>query len=199
MTLHGVDLSFEQTGVNYLQLCGSIDFAYVKACDWNGAAWVQDAQLATHVAGLFEFSVPFGLYCFGHPSMDVAACVAAFTKIAAGWGATLRPCIDMEALSQNHIPGNAGPWCQDWCDGVPGSLEYSSTSYYLAMLRQKPSLGGVPWWRAEYHDTCPPSMPAGATAVALQWTGTGRIAGVTGNADLDVVYADTLDALRIAA
>jgi GH25 family lysozyme M1 (1,4-beta-N-acetylmuramidase) len=193
--LRGVDLSFCQTGVNYAALGGAVDFAYVKACDWNGSAWVQDAQLATHVAGLIEYAVPFGLYCFGHPSQSVIDCAQAFTRIAEGWGATLRPVIDMESLSQGHIPGNAGPWAREWVDRVPGAIVYASTSYYLAMLRQAPSLAGVPWWRAEYHDACPPSMPPGPAAVALQWSGTARVPGITGNADADVVYADDLSAL----
>ena len=195
--LRGVDLSVYQQGVNYAALGGAVDFAYVKACDWNGSAWVQDAQLATHVAGLIEYAVPFGLYCFGHPSQDVVACAQSFLSIGSGWGATLRPCIDMESLSQGHIPGNAGPWCQRWCDFIARPMQYSSTSYMLAMLRQQASLAGVDWWRAEYHGgTQPPlTMPPGPPAVALQWTGTGRVDGVTGDADLDVVYADTLDAL----
>ena len=193
--LRGVDLSVYQQGVNYAALGGAVDFAYVKACDWNGSAWVQDAQLATHVAGLIEYAVPFGLYCFGHPSQDVSACISAFVGIWDGWDSTLRPCIDMETLSQGHIPGNAGQWARAWLDAAPEGIVYASTSYYLAMLRQAPSLAGVPWWRAEYHQTCPASMPPGPAAVALQWTGTGRIAGITGDADLDVVYADTLDAL----
>ncbi len=102
--LRGVDLSVYQQGVNYLALGGCVSFAYVKACDWNGSAWVQDAQLATHVAGLFEYAVPFGLYCFGHPSQEVSACAQAFTRIAEGWGAILRPVIDMESLSQGATP-----------------------------------------------------------------------------------------------
>jgi GH25 family lysozyme M1 (1,4-beta-N-acetylmuramidase) len=194
--LRGVDLSAYQVGVNYCAL-GALDFAYVKLCDWNGAEWVQDAQALTHASGLQDYAVPFGLYEFGHPSIDVNEAASAFIVYARGINAKLRPVIDMESLSQGKTPGNAGQWARAWCDRVASSMVYASTSYYLAMLRQCPSLAGVPWWRAEYHDACPPSMPPGPPAIALQWTGHGRVDGVSGDADLDVVYASDLGALLL--
>lgn len=195
--LRGVDLSAYQVGVNYAALGGSVDFAYVKCCDWNGSAWVQDAMLPTNVAGLIDYAVPFGLYCFGHPSQDVLLCATAFKSFAAGWGAKLRPCIDMESLSQGHVPTNAGQWCLSWCNMVAYALDYASDSYYEEMVRQAPALVEVPLWRAEYHQTCPQAMPPGPAAVALQWTGHGRIDGITGNADLDVIYSDDLSGIAM--
>ena len=111
----------------------------------------------------------------------------------------MRPVIDMESLTTiggvKHIPSNAGDWAYTWLTIVKDGIVYASTSYWEEMLRQRPALSDEPWWRAEYHQTCPQEMPPGPPAVALQWTGTGRIDGVSGDADLDMVYADTLDAL----
>jgi len=202
--LHGVDLSTYQTQVNYMAL-GVLDFAYVKAFD-AGASPQVDPMLLLHCAGLVDYAVPYGCYCFGHPSHDVAESVDGYLGAVKGLAPKLLHVIDMESLSRlpdgtQVIPGNAGPWALSWCDRVQSLASrpavYASTSYWVAMLRQAPALGAFKLWRAQYSSMCPLVMPPGPAAIALQWTGTGRVDGVQGDADLDVVYADDLSALLL--
>jgi GH25 family lysozyme M1 (1,4-beta-N-acetylmuramidase) len=61
------------------------------------------------------------------------------------------------------------------------------------MVRQCPELANEDWWAAGYPGltAAPDYLPAivgvkRERVLAWQWTGTGRVPGITGNADLDV-------------
>jgi len=196
--LHGVDLSVYQRNVAYDALAEAIDFAYVKCCDAtnHNGIWVcyEDAQHQTHTTEIRKRKKPTGDYAFGHPYMDVSKLAAYF--VAHAMLDMLRPVIDMETLAGGVVPANAASWCLKFLDAVAtatGGIEgiiYTSTSYGKAMLAQDSAIGNFDLWEAQYSgsQTPPLVLPAGAwpRVVAHQWTGTGRIAGVTGNADLDI-------------
>lgn len=202
--LNGVDLSTYQRGVNYTLLAKEIAFAYVKATDASrqDARWVPfvDPMHAAHTSGLRQNGVPTGSYCFAHPTQD--ATDAADFFVANMWWDQLRPVLDYESLtSAGIIPANAGPHCMQMLDRISyktgvRAIIYASTSYASAMVHQCPELALEDWWAAAYPGiSSPPSylplipgVPR-ERVVAWQWTGTGRVPGISGDADRDVAPA----------
>ena len=191
--IHGVDLSEYQRDVGYAALAKAVGFGYVKCSDARGGpAWVsfEDSMHRTHVAGLRAHDVPTGDYGFGHPSFSAQEHAEFF--IVHAWFDQLRPVIDMESLAMGKIPSNAGEWCDEWLTRVLAAtgvqpIIYASTYYAQEMLRQVPSIADWDLWIAEYHatDEHPPKGPW-PRVVAWQWTGTGGLPGIKGNADRDV-------------
>lgn len=210
--LHGVDLSTFQRDVNYPELARAVAFAYCKATDANkpdGVHWVPftDPMHEKHVVALRDVGLPTGSYAFGHPTQDVNACADYF--VAHAWYDQLRPVIDMEALAAgDKVPDNAGEWTEAWCVRVEAGtgtkpIIYSSSSYAQTMIQQCPALKDRDFWIAAYPggpQIPPDHMPKVAglppgRILAWQWTGTGTLPGIKGNADRDV--APSLEPLYV--
>ncbi len=196
----GVDVSSYQQMVDWKQLRASgYEFAYVRCCDGHVIDTMQD----THTVRARAASLVTGSYQYGHPSMDVLQLADFFVQHA--WFDQLRPVIDMEALAVgNIVPHNAGEWADAWCERVKASagtepIIYSSPSYYNQMVDQHTDVGGWDWWCAAYTQgvgviaTIPPRTKY--AFVAWQNGGDVKLAGVVGQADVDV--CDDLSVLMV--
>ena len=192
----GVDVSIYQRNVDWAQLrVDGFQFFYARACDGSSVDPTHDGHIAAgRAAGLLG-----GSYQFGHPSMPVEALVATFLAKASIVPGQLRPVIDMETLSEGHVPENAGEWADRWCELVKEQtgtepIIYASTSYWTTMNHLRPSVGGPmgwDWWAAQYSINPPTSWPW----VAWQNFGDVTLSGQVGKWDLDVTR--DLDALRV--
>lgn len=199
--LHGADLSTFQRGVDYVALGAAIDFGYCKTSDSEGSAYFEDSMHKTHHLGLSQQGKRVGDYAFGHPSQDAIASADFFVEHA--WFDDLRPVIDMESLSKGKTPFNAGPWCLMWLERVflktgVRPIIYAGPYYDADMRAQCPAIASYDLWRAAYPGMTgwPVHMPQDPRCVAWQWTGTGRVAGIRGNADLDI--APSFDRLAVS-
>lgn len=193
----GVDLSTFQRNVAYAELAKAVSFGFVKCSDGvllNGV-WrpFEDDRHQCHVQGLRGAGTPTGDYAFGHPSMDVNAHADFFVSKA--YFDQLRPVIDMESLAQGHTPAGAGDWCATWLERVAANtgvrgIVYAGPFYGADMLKRAPRLANWDFWEAAYPGTInvPDYVPKGpwGRVVAWQWTGSGSLPGVVGNADRDV-------------
>lgn len=210
--LNLVDLSTFQRRVRYSELATAVAGGWIKATDArkHGAAWFPfvDEMHEDHHRGLRSAGRPTGSYCFGHPTQDVNQSADFFVQHS--FFDQLRPVIDMESLADgNAIPPNAGDWTAAWLarvrmDSGVEPMVYASSSYAETMIRQCPSLRDVDHWIAAYPGamTPPDHMPTvrgllAARVLAWQWTGTGRLPGIDGNADRDV--APSLEPLYVVA
>ncbi len=198
--IHGVDLSVWQQNVDYDSLARAVGFAYVKATDCilvpSSGRWVpfEDKMHQTHVLEMRKRGVPTGDYAFAHVTSDVDEHASFFVHHC--WFDQLRPVIDMETLSQGMVPSNAGAWCLAWCENVEklsgaSPIIYASTSYAAEMFKQCSALSAWDIWLAQYDGTPPDHIPRGpwGRVVAWQWTGSGTLPGIRGNADRDVCLA----------
>jgi lysozyme len=197
VTVLGVDVSVYQPKVNWPQLRsdGRV-FMYARCCD----GLVLDGMHEQHLQGAASAGIAGGSYQFGHPSMDVAALVKFFLLYCDA--SVLRPCIDMESLSNGQVPTNAGQWADTWCELVKQALHvepviYASTSYWQMMKALCPTVGGWDWWAAEYRGDNNPNDPPPTGCVAWQFAGNVPLSGQAGLWDLDVVPGDSFDALRV--
>lgn len=205
---HFADLSFCQRNVDYVALCKAVSAAYVKCCDARrvGGLWVpfEDDMHETHVSGVRAQGRPTGDYCFCHPTMDVGELVDFF--VAHAFFDQLLLVLDLESLAtwadgKQHVPANAGVWGKAAVDRVQAHtgvrpLIYSGKFYAETMLVQCPALAVENWWIAAYPGitTPPDTMPRVSGldphhVLAWQWTGTGSLPGIHGNADRDVAPA----------
>lgn len=200
----GVDVSEFQKTVNWSEVFNlGFRFAYVRACE----GLYLDPMHETHTLGARSAGFKTGSYQFGHPSMDVNALADFF--VAHAFFDQLRPVIDMESLNKDKtVPSNAGAWTLAWCKRVESKtgvkpIVYASTSYAKTMLAQCPELASYlvmprDFWDAEYHndqDYDPISTPC----VARQYAGNVQQSGISGLADLDVLYSETLEPLEVPA
>jgi lysozyme len=206
--LLGVDVSQYQTVIDWPALyAAGYRFAYVRCCE----GLVVDPLHDKHIAGARAAGLVAGSYQFGHPSLDAVELAKLFLEHADL--TEMRPVIDMESLQNGAVPPNASQWADAWCEWVkrhapspPSFIEpiiYASTSYWRVMVGLMPSIGGPlgwDWWLAMYlgPSTPPPTRPiVGYPYVAHQFAGNVPVTGQAGLWDLDVVYADDLDALRV--
>ncbi len=208
----GVDVSSYTTTVDWPQLrTNGIQFAYARTCDGLN----EDKLYRLHTIGARNAGVAIGGYQFGHPSMNVKDCAEFFLSLVSM--VELRPVVDLETLSQGHVPDNAGEWADQWCELVKaamlslwpdsvnarrGPIVYASTSYMAVMRDQKRSAFGPTgwdWWDAEYRAGVgvhgDPTQPMRAGAIAWQYSGDVAIKGQVGLFDEDV--AADLDRLRV--
>lgn len=210
--LYGIDVSEYVTDVDPKTLVqGGCRFASIKCSDaaYKNGVWTPFLD-KKHLGFTNKFragEIPTQSYAFGHPSMDVKTHADFF--IAHAFYDQLCPVIDMESLSidvngQKIVPPNAGPWTFNWLSYVLGRtgvrpMQYASTSYMSAMLKQKPELKQFKIWLAEYH--IPPTtdrLPkTDFEYVCWQFGGDVKLDGVTGFADRDVTMKDDLSDLYV--
>lgn len=202
--IYGVDVSSFQPKVDWHQLrLDGYAFASVRCCEGLALDGMHDQ----HIADAKSEGFIVGSYQVGHPSQDVTKLAEFFLQHAHIEAGHLKPSPDMETLSNGHVPANAGPWTDEWCEIVKratgaSSMPYAAPSYYLTMLAQRPSLGGPfgwDWWLAWYCGATQPKTYAGQslTYAAHQFAGNVTITGQVGTWDRDVAYADNLDRLTI--
>lgn len=204
--IHGVDLSAFQPRVDYRQLrIDGFQFAYARACEGLST----DPTHLHHIVAARLAGIAIGSYGVGHPSQDVVKLAEYFISLADV--TELRPVLDIETLSNNHVPENAGEWSDNFCELVKAGtgqepIIYSSSSYWLTMCAQRPQIGGpFGWdlWVAVYRSGVgvtnlddlkhPPHMPF----VAWQFAGNVPLANQVGMWDRDIVLEDSFDRLRV--
>ena len=199
MITKGVDLSVYQQGVHYAQLrTDGFVFAYARAYD----GLVADPSHDGHVGCCRAVGIAAGSYQYLEWSSDPVAQADKFLTTATI--AELRPVVDVETLSAGKaVPPDAAQRTDAWCERVKRMcgiepIVYASLYYWRAMCGQLPSLGGATgwdWWLADY---CGPTHPIiGQPYVAHQYAGNVPLAGQPGLWDLDCVYDDNFDVLRV--
>lgn len=209
--IHGVDVSSFQPKVDWRQLrIDGYQFASVRCCE----GLVLDSMHDTHIKDAKSEGFIVGSYQIGHPSQDVTKLAEFFLKHALIEAGHIKPVPDMETLASGHVPDNAGPWTDQWCEFVKeksgaSPMPYASSSYWATMCAQRPSLGGPfgwDWWCAAYKsgvgicnldDLQHPPASVARPFVAWQWAGNITIRGQAGLWDRDVVLAESLDGITV--
>lgn len=190
MAMQGIDISSWQEGLDLAKV--PCDFAIIKAT--QGVGYVSGA-CDPHVQQAIALGKPFGFYHYVDGSGATAEADFFIDNCANYFGVGL-PCIDWESM-QNGAWGNTGYLRQlvqrviDRTGVKP--LIYASEGSFPWDVAQALDCGA---WVAQYADDAETGYQdapwnEGAYACAIrQYSSHGRLAGYSGNLDLDKAYMD---------
>lgn len=194
--MNGVDVSHHNGVIDWAAVAAAnIAFAYAKATEGAGFS---DSQFAVNWAGMADAGLARGAYHFFHPASPVEAqaekFIAAVGTLAPG---DLPPMLDLEETSAEKDEWDAVPLAQrvplavQWLTLVeqalgPKPIVYTRRGFVRQKFGDAGALKDYPLWIAHYTSAPKPSLPPGWTAWTIwQYSQTGKVAGITGNVDLD--------------
>ena len=192
MSIRGIDVSDYQPNVNWQTVANSgIAFAFVKATEG-----------ATHFADTFDYNwaamkavgIQRGAYHFFRPATNVQAQVDNFLKIVKIAPGDLPPVLDVETtagLDGNTICDRMGIWL-DAIEAETGlqPIIYTYPGFWDGLGVKR--LGHYPLWIAHYTSAPQPWVPGGWKSwLFWQYTDKGRVAGVSGNVDINIFESIT--------
>jgi GH25 family lysozyme M1 (1,4-beta-N-acetylmuramidase) len=186
----GVDIYRYQTVTDWRALAGAVSYAWVKLTDGTGPAIVRGDK---QVNGCKSVGIPVGGYHYAQPgNPDVQALV--FTNELRRLGARdLAPALDLEApFTPNNVARDFGVrFCRNVAAAGFRPAVYMSASWAGSL---RPDQWGIPnlvIWIAAYGSNNGQRHPSALTRYysgrwdVHQYTSTGRIAGISGNVDVN--------------
>ena len=207
--LLGVDVSHYNGVISWKTVAAAgISFAYAKATE---SAGVTDKKFAANWAGIKAAGLPRGAYHFFHPQNPVDAQAARFiAAVGALAPGDLPPMLDLEETSATTDEWDGVPLAQRvplalrWLQLVEQALGrkpivYTRRGFVLQKLGDASALAAYPLWVAHYTGAPQPALPPGWNAWTIwQYTGSGAIAGITGQVDIDRFQGAQADLLALA-
>lgn len=192
----GIDVSRWQGDINWGKVAKAKDFAIIRCT--SGKSNALDSKYPANIKGATEQGLPVGVYRYGYATTVAAAKAEAAAVLDAIDGYDM-PCgvwYDVEDASQRKLKGatltaiikafceaitaggyQAGIYCnQDWYDNVLDTGALAEYPFWVARygtndgrMHTKPDIDGTLW--------------------GWQYTSKGKVSGISGNVDLDVMYA----------
>lgn len=197
MSLHGIDISSFQTGINLAAV--PADFVFIKATGGTGylnpdrnRAFQQAVSTGKKV-GVYHFAHEQGFQGSAEQEADY------FLQHIQGYLGKAILMLDWEGDNKNDVA-----WAKRWLDYVQSKtgikpVIYMSTSVLKALNWSSVRNGDYGLWLAEYPDMNPVDGYQNKTApdggewgspMMFQYTSTGRLPNWGGNLDLDIFYGD---------
>ena len=192
----GIDVSRWQGDINWGKVAKAKDFAIIRCT--SGRSNALDSKYPANIKGAAAQGLPVGVYRYGYATTVAAARAEAAAVLDAIDGYDM-PCgvwYDVEWSGQRSLPRatltaiikafceaitaggyQAGIYCnQDWYDNVLDTGALAEYPFWIARygsndgkMHTKPKIDGTLW--------------------GWQYTSVGRVPGISGNVDLDVMYA----------
>jgi GH25 family lysozyme M1 (1,4-beta-N-acetylmuramidase) len=206
-TTPGIDVSHWQGTVDWSRVADAGKaFVFLKATE---DTWYVDPTYATNRSGARANGLRVGAYHFAQPDPspgDARQEARWFIRNADPQPGDLLPVLDIET-SGGLDPDELTTWSKRWVEEVrrlTGVRPLVYTSPYGWQVRFDDSTAlarwGSPLWVAHWGVSAP-TLPAqnwdGRGWKVWQYTSTGRVAGIRGNVDLDVLNGTDLDAITI--
>ena len=193
----GIDVSCWQGNINWSEVADAKDFAIIRCT--SGRSNALDSKYPANIKGATEQGLPVGVYRYGYATTVAAARAEAAAVLDAIDGYDM-PCgvwYDVEWSGQRSLPRatltaiikafceavstagyQAGIYCnQDWYDNVLDTGALAEYPFWVArygsndgQMHTKPDIDGTLW--------------------GWQYTSKGKVSGISGNVDLDVMYGD---------
>ena len=187
-TVKGIDVSYYQGTIDWARVrADGVEFAFSRISDGLNTI---DSKFAANWAGSKAAGVLRGAYQYFRPSQDALAQADLFLEKLGPLGADdLPPVIDVEAdggLSPSQVAAKVRIWI-DRVEAATGRRPIIYTGFYF----WRDSVGSAdflpsPLWHAQYTTAACPNIAAPWTDWALwQFTDSGRVAGITGNVDVN--------------
>lgn len=196
---YGIDVSYYQGTINWASVrSAGKQFAIVRISDGTG---FMDPKFATNWKGAKAAGLAVGSYQFFRPNQDVTAQANIVIKQleSVGFGAgDIPPVLDVETTdgaSASKIISGINTWISI-IRGRFGRLPivYTSPGFWGGIGNPTPST--LPYlWVAHWGVSCPLLPPNWGRLRFWQYSATGRVAGISGNVDLDL-YNGSLAELK---
>ena len=206
-TLPGIDVSHWQGTIDWSRVAGAgKTFVFMKATE---DTWYVDPTYATNRAGARANGLRVGAYHFAQPDPsagDARKEARWFIRHADPQPGDLLPVLDIET-SGGLDPDELTIWSKRWVSEVRRltgvrPLVYTSPYGWNVRFDDSTALArwGSPLWIAHWGVSAP-TLPAqnwaGRGWTVWQYTSTGRVAGIRGDVDLDVLNGTDLDLITI--
>lgn len=187
--LKGADASHWTNVTDWNALAKAIDFIYLKATEGNKS--VDPKALDFHFAAVHA-GLKVGFYHFFRPTSveDAIAEGDFFVSQIGHLHVDLPYVLDVETNDAKLSKADLSKCCVAFLQRVTAktgkpAMVYTYDSFIGAQLDS--TLGHYPLWLADYGDHKLSSNPVWHTFVGLQYTESGHVAGIAGNADLDLL------------
>jgi len=182
MTPTIIDISFWQTPlqIDYDLLANHIDGAIIRAAYGTG----EDTKFDQHYQELNARGVPCGAYHYIIGSQSMSKQASAFNQITAGKELKLGRWMDVEDTRLLTKLNRAK--VLEYAALMPDMGIYTSRSKWQAIMGAGSYLTDRKMWVAHYKVGGEPALPQGWNSYTFwQWSSTGRLAGYSGNLDLN--------------
>lgn len=201
MSIHGIDVSQFQGEIDWQLVKDSgIQFVMLRAGYGEGNI---DEQFRRNASECNRVGIPFGVYWFSYAFTEEGARAEADYCIEAlqGYDVHYPVCIDYEEASVSYGQSNgvnvtealAGALVEAFCSRVEElgyfAMYYSNRAfqeqYFSPALREKYAL-----WYAQYA-----AYPQTSGMAIWQYRDNGRVAGISGDVDMDIAYYDLAEVI----
>ena len=201
MSYKGIDVSHFQGNIDWNKVKGNIDFAILRL-GWigNNNNHTLDTKFETYYNACKSTGIPIGIYVYNYCNSEDTV------KSGAEWtvnqlkdkGIDLPIYIDMEdrsienlgkdkltsiCIAFNTVIENAGYWA-----GV-----YANLNWYTNYLNKDTIKARYTTWVANYGIS--QDRYVGQYDM-LQYSDTGKISGISGNVDMDIMYRDLINEIK---
>jgi lysozyme len=194
----GIDVSHWQGTIDWDRVAGDgVKFAIIRVSDGTGT---MDSQFHRNWDEARRVGVLRGVYQFFRPSQDpIAQADLLLREMGALEADDLPPVIDVEA-DGGRTPAQIRDAIRAWIDRVEGAtgrkvLIYTARYFWESKVGNTDAFADNPLWVANWGVSCPDLPGAWADWAFWQTSDSGRVAGISGNVDLDV-FDGTLEELR---
>jgi GH25 family lysozyme M1 (1,4-beta-N-acetylmuramidase) len=206
-TLPGIDVSHWQGTIDWQRVAeAGTTFAFMKATE---DTWYVDPTFTTNRAGARANGIRVGAYHFAQPDPgpgDAKKEARWFVRHAQPQAGDLLPVLDIET-SGGLDPDELMAWSKRWVSEVRRltgvrPLVYTSPYGWRERFDDSDELArwGSPLWVAHW-GVSSPTLPAGNWGgrgwTVWQYTAEGRVAGIRGDVDRDVLNGTDLDAITV--
>lgn len=201
MSYKGIDVSHFQGNIDWNKVKGNIDFAILRL-GWigNNNNHTLDTKFETYYNACKSTGIPIGIYVYNYCNSEDTV------KSGAEWtvnqlkdkGIDLPIYIDMEdrsienlgkdkltsiCIAFNTVIENAGYWA-----GV-----YANLNWYTNYLNKDTIKARYTTWVAHYGISQDRYL---GQYDMLQYSDTGKISGISGNVDMDIMYRDLINEIK---
>ena len=188
--LFGIDVGYSQGRIDWDKVANEIDFAIIELGYGQDRLNQDDSQFTRNCAECERLGIPYGIYLYSYAQNTTAALGEGNHALRRAKGKQLSLPIyyDIEEKNIAHAAaGNIGPFATKiegagyWC-GL-----YSYESYYNANLR---GVNRFTKWIAKYNSNngkqgTKPNVPG---VVIWQYSSKGKVNGINGHVDVNVMY-----------
>lgn len=196
MAKRGIDVSSHNGNINWGAVKNDgIEFAILRV-GYGMYDYQKDAQFENYYAGATSVGIPVGAYLYSYAKNVAEAEREADCAIKwlNGRKLNLPVYFDIEDPSQEHLGrGTLDAMCRAFCNkieqagysaGIYASKYWSTSVISGAELGQR-----YTYWVAQYYSSCTYTGPY----AIWQNSGSGRVAGINGDVDTDIMYQDIID------
>jgi lysozyme len=190
-----IDVSHHQGDIEWLKVkAAGVKGAFVKATE--GATYT-DPKYRRNAAGAAGASVPVGYYHYARPeNNEVMKEVENFISAIKGQPAQLPHVLDLEGDASKLSKPDLTKWALTWMREVKkrtGHTVMLYTGAYFARDEVGPELGEFPLWIAHYGASKPLDNSTWSRWEVFQYTSSGKVDGIAGNVDMNVMELDAFD------